>query len=201
MITAEEKRNRYGSYYTYYHCTKKKKTSCSEKSLPLPKLEEQIEHYLSNIEIIPEFEEWAIENLHLVQNEEERQQQEMLKNLTGEIQTNLNNIQELRAKLFSSEGLRLSPVMRSEYEKALELALKQQDVLVENHKKFNNRVNESIQVSRETFNFALYANYHFKHGDIKTKREILQALGSNFVIQGGKLSLEWDIPFQKVEKS
>jgi site-specific DNA recombinase len=69
MITAEIK-NKYikstgeTRQYVYYRCTKRKKdTLCNQKPTRVEKLEEQISKILTNLEIIPEFKQWAIQVL------------------------------------------------------------------------------------------------------------------------------------------
>lgn len=72
-ITAEEK-NKYIKCtweirtYIYYRCSKRKKwctcsQKCSQKTIPLNKLEEQINNILDNIEILPVFKEWWLKHL------------------------------------------------------------------------------------------------------------------------------------------
>jgi len=48
--------------YIYYHCTKRKNwtENCTQKPIKLEYLEKQIDEYLSNVEIIPEFKDWAL---------------------------------------------------------------------------------------------------------------------------------------------
>lgn len=55
LITAEEKINRYGYRYVYYHCTRRKKgVKCFQKSIEVNKLEELIGDFLKRIYISAE---------------------------------------------------------------------------------------------------------------------------------------------------
>ena len=51
LITAENKVNRYGSRYTYWHCTRSGKPKCRQPSISSLALEEQIVSFLSRIHI------------------------------------------------------------------------------------------------------------------------------------------------------
>jgi len=51
-ITGENKANRYGSRYTYYHCTKRRLDyRCSQPYLTVDELEQQIIDFLQSISI------------------------------------------------------------------------------------------------------------------------------------------------------
>lgn len=61
------------------------------------------------------------------------------------------------------------------------------------NKIFNNadsRIDERIQMVEEVLDFASSASYKFKIGDDIKKREIFSRIGSNFVLNDGKLSVE-----------
>jgi len=73
MITAEDKINRYGSRYTYYHCSKRLNKRCSQKSIEVSALEGQIDFLLSQIEIPESFKEWAIKYLNELHDKERKQ--------------------------------------------------------------------------------------------------------------------------------
>ena len=55
--------------------------------------------------------------------------------------------------------------------------------------------------SAKTFEFACNARAWFENGDLKVKKEILSAIGSNLVLKDKKLLLEARIPFLLIEKS
>jgi DNA invertase Pin-like site-specific DNA recombinase len=46
--------------YTYYHCTKRKDPTCSQRSLRSDELDRQIDHILTSIQVSEEFKDWAI---------------------------------------------------------------------------------------------------------------------------------------------
>ena len=58
-----------------------------------------------------------------------------------------------------------------------------------------------LEFSAKTFEFACNARAWFEKGDLKVKKEILSAIGSNLVLKDKKLLLEARIPFLLIEKS
>jgi len=52
MVTAEEKLNRFGSRYTYYHCTRRRRDYvCRQPAIRAEVLLEQVEHFLADLEV------------------------------------------------------------------------------------------------------------------------------------------------------
>ena len=62
--------------------------------------------------------------------------------------------------------------------------------LKEQLRETENRAEQWLELTEKTFNFATYARYHFINGDLQTKKEIVRALGSNFILQDKKLTLQ-----------
>jgi hypothetical protein len=57
-------------HYTYYHCTKGKNRSCTQRCVSGEQLEKQIDHFLSRIQISERFKDWAIKHLHELHEKE-----------------------------------------------------------------------------------------------------------------------------------
>lgn len=63
-VTAEEKTNRFGSRYTYYHCSKRRLDyRCQQPCVSLAVLEDQIARFLDEITLPDAFHRWVIERL------------------------------------------------------------------------------------------------------------------------------------------
>jgi len=61
-VTAEEKVNRFGSRYTYYHCSKRRVDyRCRQGVIEVTALERQIHEFLLGLRIAPELERYALE--------------------------------------------------------------------------------------------------------------------------------------------
>ena len=57
-------------HYIYYHCTKMKDPSCTQRSIEAKELEKQINSYLSRIQISERFKDWAIMRLRKARERE-----------------------------------------------------------------------------------------------------------------------------------
>jgi len=62
------------------------------------------------------------------------------------------------------------------------------------------RMEKWHELSVKTFNFACYARYWFKNGDITTKTQILSAIGSNLRIFERTLLVDGEHSFFLIEK-
>ena len=106
MVTAEEKINRFGSHYTYYHCTKRIKKS-SQKWIELTELEKQIDFLLSQIEIPESFKEWAIKYLNELQDKEAVEQVVINKSVDeaySDCVQEINNLVKLKISSMNTDG-------------------------------------------------------------------------------------------------
>ncbi|HOU46011.1 MAG TPA: hypothetical protein PLA41_02575, partial [Candidatus Pacearchaeota archaeon] len=62
------------------------------------------------------------------------------------------------------------------------------------------RADKWLELTEKAFDFAVYARARFNEGDLMTKKEILSALGSNFLLKDGIISInraEWLEPIVK----
>jgi len=64
-----------------------------------------------------------------------------------------------------------------------------------------NRAEQWLKLTEQTFDFATYARQSFITGDLQTKKEILIALGQNPTIKDGKLSIQANKWLQPIGKS
>lgn len=63
-VTAEEKVNRFGSRYIYYHCTKRRRdVICREPVIDVRELERQVAEHLDSLALPASFHGWAMERL------------------------------------------------------------------------------------------------------------------------------------------
>ncbi len=60
MITAEKKINRFGSAYTYYHCSWRARPKCKERSVEVGNLEVQFRDFLSGLCLPDSARQWAL---------------------------------------------------------------------------------------------------------------------------------------------
>ncbi|MDE2233203.1 MAG: recombinase zinc beta ribbon domain-containing protein, partial [Patescibacteria group bacterium] len=201
MITATERAKIIKStgqikIFTYYHCTKKKKgVPCKkQKPITLEELEQQIDLELEKSTIDPDFQQWAIDILNKKNDTEIADRTkiyEMRHNALSEAQKELDNLTKMRYRdLIDDEAF-----------------IKERDPLKDKIARLKNELRETedraekwLELTEKTFHFATYARKAFMTGTLEQKREIFNALGSNFSLKDGKLSIvanEWFIPIQK----
>ena len=62
-VTAEEKINRHGYHYTYYHCSKRRPDyRCHQPYISIRNLEQQIIGFLEEVTVPENIHRWAVRN-------------------------------------------------------------------------------------------------------------------------------------------
>jgi site-specific DNA recombinase len=177
-------------YYTYYRCTgRKRHANCSQKaSLTEQELEKQITAEVSNLTILPEFRDWALNVINNMNDREIDDRTSVHENLNKTLLATQKQLDELtrmryRGMVDDDEFLRERNKLKAEIEK-LRTELRRAE----------SRADQWLDLTEKTFNFATHARYWFQHGDINVKKEVLMALGQNPTIRDRKLSFtpnEW----------
>ncbi len=183
--------------YSYYHCTRRKQgTNCSQrKYIPVENLEEQIERKIMGMTILPEFKDWALEILkaeHGQETEDRTKLYESQQSALTELFKQLDRVVDLHIRELIEEAEYIK--RRKELkEKITLLEAKLSDT--------SSRAKEWIDLTERTFNFACYAHLNFLNGDLQTKKEILTALGQNFVLKDGEILISpnsWFVPLIEI---
>ena len=107
-----------GNWYIYYHCTKKK-GKCAQKYVREEVLEEQITDNLKNIEIDPDFEEWAIEWMKYLHQENSHVNDKQLETLQKNYKRSQKRLDQLFEMRLDKE---ISPEEYEPKKKDFELA-------------------------------------------------------------------------------
>lgn len=192
-ITAEEKTNRYGYHYTYYHCTKRKPgTNCGQRTIRLETLEEQIAKTLSQVQIDDEFRDWALKNLRAVHDQETRTRQSIDRSLD-------HSFRDTQKQQDTLVGLRLRGLLTDE-----EFSKKKQELVGEELRlkeqlgDTESRAHRWLELSERAFLFANQAPKRFAAASLDEKREILIAFGSNLILEDRKLRIQLQKPFSLI---
>ena len=172
--------------YTYYHCTRRKKSvNCSQrKAIKSNDLELQVEKEIEKYTILPEFLNWALEDLN--------------KKNDNEIEDR-SKIYEMQHKALAQAQKELDELTRMRYRLLIDdkQFLKEKKILVAKINQLKSKLRETearaerwLGLSERTFNFATYARQAFIKGGLELKKEILMTLGQNAIIKGEKLVIE-----------
>lgn len=202
-ITAEEKMKKLAkggvAHYTYYHCTKHKNPNCSQRSIEEAELEKQIAKELATLEIPADFTKWAVARLK-DQNSKEITDREVVyssqrKGYESSIRK-IDNLIDMRAngEIDGEEFKSRKATALAEKERAQAL-LQDTDKRVENW----------LEVAERGFVFAEKAPVVFakavENEDFETCKEIFSALGSDYTLLDGKLTIPLDnllFPIRKI---
>jgi site-specific DNA recombinase len=193
-ITAEDKTNRFGSQYVYYHCTHKKVgAKCSEKSVEEEKLEDQIVGFLKEIDLN---DDELKEPLAILDAERKKEQQTgdgMARSVERALESSERNLDNL-TKLRYRELIDDDRYLRQKAELSKEgIALKQRLELL--------RTENWIEPSRNLFLFSNRALFWLAHGTIEEKRLILATVGSNLSLSAKKLNIDAKKPFRVLQEN
>jgi site-specific DNA recombinase len=176
-------------HYIHYCCAKKTTPNCTEKSIRLEVLEKQIDQELQKYEIPETFRSWAIEYLNELNNSEVKDR-EIIRNNAKEAYDDcvkkLDNLLNLKICPQNVDG---SVISDEEYSKRRQALMSEKEDLLLKTNETNERINNWLELSEKTFNFACYARHAFATGDLKTKTQILGALGSDLLIKDKNLQV------------
>ena len=188
-------------HYSYYHCSKSKKPRCPQKCISGEELEKQIDQYLARVQLSEQFKTWAIKYLHELHEKESKTRNEIIQaqqKAYRECLRSIDNLVKLKTSPNNSDGSLLSD---EEYGRQRVLLLKQKAGLEEMSQDVGHRVEQWLKLSEQTFEFACVARERFAQGDAKTKKAILDAVGSNLILKDKKLLIEATKPFFLLEKT
>ena len=196
-ITAEHKRKYIASTwkthkYIYYHCTKKRKAlKCSQKTIRDNELEKQVLEILNAIEIIPDFRTWAISTIK--------------EEFDNDIDLKIKQSESINKSILSEENKlkKLTDILINELIWDDEYKIKKKGIeeiiirLKEERENIDLKWKQIYDSTIDTFNFVSSAVESFKNWDLEAKKEILSALGKNFILRDWKVLIELN-PWFKV---
>jgi len=205
MVTAEEKikRQKNGNIhqYTYFHCTKRKDTTCKQESITIKELEKQFDEHLSRIEIDEDYKNFAIKHLNEVHDQEAKSKSSVLnyqQKTYKDCLRKIDNLVKLKISPANTDGTLLSD---EEFKTQKSKLLKEKTHLEEMLNETGQRTERWLELSEKTFNFACYARYWFANGAPEQKKQIFRALGSNLFLKDKKLTIDLKEPFRIIEES
>jgi len=201
-ITAEEKfkkqKNGNSHHYIYYHCTKKINPNCTEKNIELKELSRQIDELIEKLTISERFKDWAIKYLHEINKDEARTNELTISTKHKRHEYIINQIDNLVLKYTSAENSESQIITEEEYARLRSRLLKEKNEIEKDLNNVGEQIEEWVELTERTFNFARYARAWFAKGDLDTKRAIFACLGSHLLLQDKKLTLQLKKPFNYI---
>jgi site-specific DNA recombinase len=193
-ITAEEKTNRHGSKYTYYHCTRRRgATVCRQPCANANDLVPEIEAFIESLHVADNTRDWLLRRLQKAVGERglgKDQRANALATAVANADRELSNLTRLRIRdlVDDAEFMR----QRAELERQ-RLALNAEQAKLETGSNW-------IEPSQVLISFGSRAALCFRRGSPRIKRRILQTVGSNPLLTDRKLSIEARKPFRRWSK-
>lgn len=184
LITAEEKVNKYGSRYTYYHCTKRRlDVHCRQPCIRLEGLESQISHFLATLSIGEHLHEWALMQLRagLPSQEELKAQQ---------VQAAEKASQENSREIETLTSLRLRDLLSDEEFISRRQNLDREKLRLQQNLQSLKGSSDTLELVERFISLCHRAMDWFQAADGEQKRMIVELLGSNFVLRDKKLFIE-----------
>ena len=205
MITSEEKHKPIKSttqihHYIYHHCSRRKKDKpCHQKAINHEDLKSQITAYLDSITIPREFLHWALDVLRSNNQIEEQNRNTVLKNHEHNYKSCLARVDNLVNLYISPENAQKELLSEDEYKTRKNALVKERTQIEAAMRAVGERVDEWLELTEKTFEFATYARHWFEKGDYEQKSHILQALGQNFALFDGKLTIHLQEPLLTIK--
>ena len=195
-ITAEEKVNHYGTHYTYYHCTKKKRElKCTQKAIEERELENQMKETLHRIRLPQGLLEVCLGHLEKEHKEDRENETVVRTSLTkahNDALRSLENLNQMRLReLINDEEYLI------EKRKLLDKKIRVEESL----KATEGGLNNVHDLTARTFGFAHDALERFENGTPEVKKSIMREIGSNFFLKDKTLSIDVVKPFQLIQKT
>ncbi len=194
LITAEEKLKKLAkggvAHYTYYHCTKRKYPNCSQLSIEEKELEKQIAKELAALQIPADFKKWAVARLKEMNAQEVEDREKISGNQRREYDAcvrKIDNLIDMRAN---------SEIDEREFRERKEILLAEKNRLWAYLKDTDKRVENWLEIAERGFNFAETSVAVFNKAQqkqlLEVKRDIFNALGSDYTLKDGKLTISLD---------
>lgn len=205
MITGEEKRKLIKSTgkkksYTYYHCSLGKNRNCSRKSVTETQLETQISDLLSGVTIPEGYLQWIFKYYEYV-NGKESKKDDVQKKLTNQAISQINiKLENLTNLMISPENVNYDLLSTANFSKRQKELLKSRRQLESQLEEGRSDSKAELKLTKETFEFALYARIWFQKGDANHKRTIIRKIFSNRVISDQKVLMTAKSHFESISK-
>lgn len=186
--------------YTYYHCTKRKDASCSQKSITQAELDSQINRYLDDIQLPEKYSLWAIKYLNEVNSQEENDRKYTLAALQTAYKDVCKRIDNLTTLKISPQNTDGSLMSDGEYKSQKQRLIEEKSALDGKLATHSERIDHWLDYTEKAFKFAVHASRWFNAGTVETKKYILAGIGSNLILKDEHLRIQFASPFNYIKQ-
>jgi DNA invertase Pin-like site-specific DNA recombinase len=190
-VTAEEKTNRWGSRYTYYHCSRRRLDyRCRQPYVRLEELERQIQEFLIAIAPPDDLHRWLLarfDRLGQDRRDQTGSRRQALESALAGIARELDTLTKLRLRDLIDD---------QEYVKQREALQRKRVGLAQSLERVEQYA-DWFEPAKQLISFNKSAAAAFEEGDMRTKRLILTRVGSNLELRDEELRIEAKKPFRR----
>lgn len=188
--------------YLYHHCTHKKcDTDCKQKCTTFEKINEQILNKLNKITIPQSFLDFSLEVLKRNNALEIDNRNILIKNQQNALAKCIDKLDNIMEIYISSENRTRELLSSEEFKDRKSNLTKEKAGIQRELLNLDNRINEHIELTEKTFEFATYAKSNFIKGNYQVKTDILRSLGYNFILKDGIITFEMRKQYQLIENA
>ena len=195
MVTAENRLNRHGKRYFYYHCTKRRLDyQCRQRSVTASQLDAALQAFLENLGAPEKLHWWAIEKVVRSRGHQEEQAVQRttsLQHAYDETSRSFDNLTTLRIRELISDQEFISQ----------RKVLQQEQIRLRQELSIAKRENQWFEPAEALISFSNRAVQWYEEGNEQTKRRIIQTVGSNLVLKDQILSIDAKKPFAWLSKN
>jgi len=197
-ITAEAKvkkqQNGNVHHYTYYHCTKRIDSNCSQKSVTEKEINLQIREYLQKIKIPESIHKWVVSAFREMYEQDLRTRGSL-----GDL--NKKKLSDIQIKLDNLTDMRLNREITSDEFVRIKSGLEKDKLLVENQlTDISSHAESWFDKVSKALDFAKTSIQEFDNGDLNKRKAILASIGYNHQLKDRKLLIQPFKPFLIIEE-
>lgn len=186
--------------YIYHHCTHRKpELRCQQKPVAYEEINRQITEKLINISVPESFLTFALEILGRENALEVTNRQILIKNQQKALDDCTRRMDRLIELYISPANQDKTLLSDEELKDRKSLLIKEKTSIQQEIERLEQGAAEWMDLTEKTFRFAVYAKHEFETGDYMTKTKILAALGQNFILKDGKVSIQLKKQYQLIE--
>lgn len=177
---------------TYYHCTKRK-GFCSQTSVSLEFIQEEIAKHFKRLAIEKDFYDWAIRALKRMSDSEAINSKEeitLLKKQKSDLDNRLTGLRRMCA-----DGI----ISKLEYEQDISLVRNEMAQLSKQINQLQSLETDWEALYLHHLKFLSEAFHSFTNGDNSKKHQLLSELGSNLVLWNKSLYFSSDLLYQSIK--
>lgn len=180
-------------HYIYAGCTKKKNKICSQKTIRIETMEDQIKNYLMSIEITPKVSDWVLKQLKTNTEGEIAINNQALLNLQKVVVGVQNELDGLLVQYTQSENVNREIISTEAYMKRKSKLDVDKERAEEKLADLSQRMKNFMGDTVDKFDFAVRASNEYNTGDFETRTTVFRNLGSNLKLLDRKVLMNEDI--------